>query len=118
MSSTIQIFGTKKCHDTNKAIRFFKERSIKVQFIDLNEKGLSPGELESVSRKIPLEQLIDTAGKQFQKRNLKYMVYDLETELLNDPLLFKTPITRFGKEAALGNTPEIWKIWIKEQNKK
>jgi arsenate reductase (glutaredoxin) len=114
MASIIQIFGTKKCSDTNKAIRFFKERNVKIQFVDLNEKGLSRGELESVSRKIPLDKLIDQDGKQFQKRKMKYMVFDLETELLEDPLLFKTPITRNGREAAVGHTPEVWKKWLEK----
>ena len=113
MAPTIQIFGVKKCSETNKAIRFFKERSVKTQFVDFNEKGLSKGELESITRKIPLESLLDKDGKQFKKRNLEFMLYDLETELLNDPLLLKTPITRFGKEAALGYSPDIWKEWIK-----
>lgn len=113
MSSTIQIFGTKKCNDTNKAIRYFKERAIKTQFIDLNEKGISKGELDSVTRKIPLEMLIDTESKQYIKRNLAYIIHNIENELLDDPLLFKTPITRFGKDsAAVGYSPEIWKKWI------
>lgn len=112
MAPTVQIFGTKKCTDTNKAIRYFKERGVKIQFVDLNEKGLSKGELDSVSKKVPMENLIDAEGKQFRKRNLKYMTFDLESELLNDPLLFKTPVTRFGHEAACGHTPDVWKLWI------
>lgn len=112
MASTIQIFGVKKCNDTNKAVRFFKERNIKVQFVDLTEKGLSKGELESICRKIQMEDLIDKSGKQFKKRNLEYMVYDLENEILTDPLLLKTPICRMGREAALGVCPDVWKKWI------
>ena len=112
MASTIQIFGTKKCSETNKALRFFKERGIKTQFVDLNEKGLSKGELDSVARKIPLEELIDREGKEFKKRGLEFMVYDLESTLLEDPLLFKTPITRYGKEASIGVSPDVWKKWI------
>lgn len=112
MAPTIQIFGVKKCNDTNKAIRFFKERGVKTQFVDLNEKALSKGELDSISRKIPLDELLDRDGKQFKKRNLEFMTYDLYTELLEDPLLLKTPITRFGQLAALGNCPEIWKKWL------
>jgi arsenate reductase len=111
MAPIVQIFGVKNCSNTNKALRFFKERGIKIQFVDLNEKGLSKGELENVAKKVPLEELLDKEGKQFRKRNFKFMVFDIETELLNDPLLFKTPITRFGKEAAVGYTPELWKRW-------
>lgn len=113
MASIIQIFGTKKCNDTQKAIRFFKERRVVIQFVDLNEKAMSKGELTSVARTIPLEELINKEGKQFKNRNLEYMVYDLETELLEDPLLLRTPITRQGQKATVGNAPATWKEWIK-----
>jgi arsenate reductase (glutaredoxin) len=109
----IQIFGTKKCSETRKAERFFKERKIQFHFRDLNEKGVSKGELENISRSIPIENLIDKSGKQFEKRNLGFMVYNIEEELLNDPLLFRTPIVRDGKLATIGYHPEIWKEWIK-----
>ncbi len=112
MASMIQVFGTKKCHETQKALRFFKERGIKTQFVDLVEKPLSKGELDSITRKIPLENLINKEGKHYKTRNLAYMLVDLEAELLYDPLLLVTPITRFGREAALGYQPEIWKIWL------
>ena len=109
----IQIFGTKKCKDTQKAERFFKERRIQFHFRDLTIKGIAKGELENIKRVIPLEDLIDKEGKQFKKRNLEYMVYDIEEELLTDPLLLKTPIVRNGKLATVGYKPEIWKEWIK-----
>ncbi len=111
----IQIFGTKKCNDTKKAERFFKERGIKYHFRNLNEKGISKGELENIKRAIPLEELIDKNGKEFKKRNLQYMVYDTETELLENPLLFKTPVIRNGTKVTLGYQPEIWKQWIAEE---
>jgi arsenate reductase (glutaredoxin) len=114
MASIIQVFGLKSSNDTNKALRFFKERGIKIQFVDLNEKGLSKGELDSVTRKVPMEDLIDKEGRQYRKRNMEHMRFDLETELLNDPLLFKMPITRFGQKAAVGYTPDVWKQWAEE----
>ncbi len=107
----IQIFGTKSCSETRKAERYFKERGIPFHFRDLNEKGISKGELENIMRKYQPEDLIDREGKQFKKRNLQYMVFDIETELLNDPLLFKTPIVRNGMEATVGYRPEVWKTW-------
>jgi arsenate reductase (glutaredoxin) len=110
----IQIFGIKSCNDTRKAERFFKERGILIQFRDLNEKGVSPGELENIRRSVPLEELLDREGKQFRKRNLEYIVFDTEFELLNDPLLFKTPVVRNGNQATTGYQPEIWKEWIKK----
>jgi arsenate reductase-like glutaredoxin family protein len=109
----IQIFGTKKCRDTRKTERFFKERRILFHFRDLNEKGISEGELDNITQVIPLEDLIDKEGREFQKRNLAYMVYNIEEELLNDPLLFKTPIVRNGKPVTIGYQPDIWKEWMK-----
>lgn len=108
----IQIFGTKKCQETRKAERYFKERAIKFQFINLAEKAMSKGELNSVKAAVGgLEELVDREGKQYQKRNLKYLVHDLEEELLNDPLLLKTPIVRNGAKATVGYRPEVWKEW-------
>ncbi|TCL72432.1 arsenate reductase-like glutaredoxin family protein [Hydrogenispora ethanolica] len=107
----IQIFGVLKCQDTRKAERYFKERRIPYQFVDLTRKGLSKGELERVSRAVGLENLIDKTGKQYQKRQLQYLVHDVTEELLNDPLLFKTPIVRNGAEATVGYQPDVWKTW-------
>ena len=108
----IQIFGIKKCHETRKAQRYFKERAIKFQFINLAEKGMSKGELNSIKAAAGgVETLIDRDGKQYQKRNLQYLVHNIEEELLNDPLLFKTPIVRTGAKATVGYRPEIWKTW-------
>jgi arsenate reductase-like glutaredoxin family protein len=108
----IQIFGTQKSQDTRKAERFFQERRIPFHFRDLNEKGISKGELDNIKQSIPLEDLIDKEGKQFGKRNLAYMKFDIEEELLNDPFLFKTPIVRNGRMATIGYKPEVWKEWI------
>lgn len=108
----IQIFGTKKCSDTKKAERFFKERGIQFHYRDLAEKGISKGELESIKKVFDSEDLIDTEGKQYKKRNLKYILHNIENELLEDPLLFRTPIVRNGNQVTVGYDPEIWKNWI------
>jgi arsenate reductase-like glutaredoxin family protein len=108
----IQIFGRKDCNDTKKAERFFKERKIEFHFRNLAEKGVSKGELENVTSVHPLENLIDKEGKRFTKRNLKYMTYNVEEELLSDPLLFRTPIVRNGKLSTIGFEPDIWKSWL------
>lgn len=110
----IQIFGTKKCKDTQKAIRFFKEHNIQFHLVDLKEKGISPGELTNIARSISLDDLIDKEGKQYNKRNFKYMKFDIETELLDDPLLLKTPIVRYKQKATVGHEPDIWKSWSAE----
>jgi arsenate reductase-like glutaredoxin family protein len=108
----IQIFGTKKCNDTKKAQRFFKERGIRVHFRDLTEKGLAPGELNNITRVINIEDLLDSESKQYKKRGLQFMVYNLEEELLEDPLLLKTPIVRNGKFATVGYEPGSWMEWF------
>ena len=110
----IQIIGTRKCRDTQKAERFFKERRIPYHFRDLLEKGISKGELENIKQAIPLEELIDKEGKQFKKRGLEYMVYDIEIELLEDSLLLQIPIVRNGRLATVGYKPGVWKEWTKE----
>lgn len=110
----IQIFGLQKCADTRKTQRFFKERGVRFQFVDLKEKGLSKGELRSVAIRVPLEQLIDRSGLRFTERGLAHSWLNAEkTEavLLDDPLLLRTPIVRNGKEATVGYCPEVWKEW-------
>ncbi|MBK8945203.1 MAG: ArsC family transcriptional regulator [Ignavibacteriae bacterium] len=109
----IQIFGTKKCNNTKKAERFFKERNIQIHFRDLAEKGISAGELDNILLKIDEENLIDRNSKQFEKRGLKYMIFNTKDELLSDPLLLKTPIVRNGKDVTVGYEPEVWKEWMK-----
>ena len=104
----IQIFGTKKCKDSAKAVRFFKERNIKFHFVDLAEKGISKGELQNISKIIPLPDLIDTDSKEYGRLNLKYMKFDIEEELLAHPLLIKTPIVRSGKKISCGSDPQAW----------
>lgn len=104
----IQIFGTKKCRESAKALRFFKERNIKVHFVDLADKGISRGELQNISRSIPLTELIDAEGKEYEKLNLKYMKFVIEEEMLEHPLLIKTPVVRSGKKAVSGFRPEVW----------
>ena len=108
----IQIFGIKKCQDTRKAERYFKERKIIYQFIDLTIKGLSKGELQSVQRFVNLKSLIDTQGKEYKKRNMQYIVHNAEDMLLQYPSLFKTPIVRNGTVGAtVGYCPDVWKEW-------
>ncbi len=110
----IQIIGTKKCKETQKTERFFKERNFEFYFRDSNIKGVSKVELENISRAIPVEDFLAKESKQFKKRNLEFMVYNTKEELLNDPLLFRTPIVRNGKLVTIGYQPEIWKEWIAE----
>jgi arsenate reductase (glutaredoxin) len=109
----VQIFGVKKCFDTQKTERYFKERKIKYQFIDLNEKGLSKRELESVKASIPLNDLINNKAKEYKSLNIEQIRTDSIKEelLLNNPKLYKTPIVRNGRQATSGYKPEVWKEW-------
>jgi arsenate reductase (glutaredoxin) len=102
MSVQVQVIGTLKCKDTQKVLRFFKERSIQAHFLDLNQKGISKGELNNISRSIPLDDLIDKESKEFKNKNMQYMVYDIAEALLENSLLLKTPITRFGSKVVAG----------------
>ena len=107
----IQIFGTNKCFDTKKAQRFFKERGIKFQFVDLADKGISKGELENIARATGgVDGLINTAHKDYA--TVAYLLPEARKEkLLENPRLLKTPIVRNGKQATVGYCPEVWKGW-------
>ncbi|MEW6698124.1 MAG: arsenate reductase family protein [Bacillota bacterium] len=109
----IQIFGVKRCFDTKKAERYFKERRIKYQFIDLTIKGLSKGELQSVKTAVGLNNLIDSQSKDYKRLNMDRIVSSTVREemLLNNPSLYKTPIVRNGKQATVGYEPDVWKTW-------
>lgn len=110
----IQVFGTKKCNETKKAQRFFKERGIKFQFIDLTEKEMSKGELRSVCQAVGgIDQLINQNCK--DKSALALVSYiadeDKEEKLLENQQVIKTPIVRNGKQATAGYQPDVWKAW-------
>ncbi|MBP2653253.1 MAG: arsenate reductase-related protein [Firmicutes bacterium] len=107
----IQIFGIKKCRDTQKAERYFKERSIPYHYVDLTIRAMSKGELDKVKTAVGLENIIDKAGKEYAKLNLKYIVHDTEEMLLAHPLLLKTPIVRNGSRITVGYQPESWREW-------
>jgi Arsenate reductase and related proteins, glutaredoxin family len=110
----IQIYGKSKCFDTKKAERYFKERGVKFQSIDIVKYGMSKGEYYNVKQAIGgLEQLIDTSCKEKELITLlKYLSpEDQEEKLLENPKLFKTPIVRNGKKATIGYQPEVWKLW-------
>ncbi len=116
ITGVVQIFGTKKCAESRKAERWFKERSIKVQFIDLKEKGMSPGELKSAAARVGgVTNLVDREGQRFRDKGLRVASFSgplLEKALLEDPLLLKTPIVRWGKEATVGFAADTWTGWI------
>lgn len=110
----IQIFGTKKCFDTKKAERYFKERNIKYQLIDLKEKGLSKGEYTSVKQAAGgLDSMLNPDCKDRDAIALiKYIAAeDRDEKVLENQQVLKTPIIRNGKKATVGYQPEVWKTW-------
>ena len=114
----IQIFGKAKCFDTKKAERYFKERRVKYQFVDLSKFGISRGELRSVKTalKCTAEDLLDPKAKGDAAAMLRYLASEdaKDEKLLEDGTLLKTPIVRNGKKATVGYCPEIWKEWENE----
>ena len=110
----IQIFGTKKSAETRKAERFFKERGIKFQLVDLKEKGLSKGEFQSVSQAVGgLDAMIDQDCKDKDLlAMIKYIAAEDRLEkVMENQTVLKQPIVRKGKQATLGYQPEVWKKW-------
>ena len=113
----IQIFGTKKSSDTRKAERWFKERRIRAQVIDLLDKGISKGELRSVAQACGgLDALIDDDARDRDALALVRYAAPAQREdaLLSHPQVLKQPIVRNGKKAAVGYCPEVYQAWLEE----
>lgn len=107
----IQIFGTSKSFDTKKAERWFKERRIKFQSVDVRKYGMSLGELSSVRQAVGLQAMVDPKHPDFPL--LEYLASDQAKldKLYEDPTLLKVPIVRNGRQATVGFCPEIWASW-------
>ena len=112
----LQIFGTKKCKVTRAAERFFKERRVSYQRVDIAQKGPSAGELRAIANAVGgMEALLDRAGKRYVDKGLKYAAPTgprIEKILLEDPLLLRTPLVRAGDRATVGEAMETWKTWL------
>ena len=107
----IQIFGTKKCNDTKKAERYFKERGIKYQFVDLKEKGMSKGEFTSVAEKNGgVDNMLNPDAKDKDALALIKNIADEDKliTILENQQVIKTPIVRNGRQSTLGYQPEVW----------
>jgi arsenate reductase-like glutaredoxin family protein len=112
----IQIFGTKKCQESRKAERFFRERGVPIQVIDVAEKAPSPGELKSMAQAVGgVVKLFDREGSEAKKQGLAHALLgdpDIERRLLANPKLLVTPVVRNGRAATVGKaTPEVTAIW-------
>ena len=108
----IQIFGARKSFDTRKAERWFKERRIKYQYIDLDTKGLSAGEYRSVRAAVGYDALVDRDSPDYRELGIDYLLPQAaEEKLLENPRLFRAPIVRNGRQATVGYSPEVWQTW-------
>ena len=108
----IQIFGARKSFDTRKAERWFKERRIKYQYIDLDTKGLSGGEYRSVRAAVGYDALVDRDSPDYRELGIDYLLPQVaEEKLLENPWLFRAPIVRNGRQATVGYCPDVWKTW-------
>jgi arsenate reductase-like glutaredoxin family protein len=107
----IQIFGKSKCFDTKKAERYFKERRIKYQYIDIDKYGMSRGEFQNVLSAVGLNGLINDKAK--DSEIFKYLAYDEDKaeKLFEEQRFIKTPVVRNGKKATAGYEPETWAEW-------
>ena len=107
----IQIFGQSKCFDTKKAERYFKERRIKFQAVDLKRFGMSRGELAGVKNAVGLEAMVNPAHPDAVL--LSYLASDQAKldKLFETPALLRTPIVRNGRQATVGFCPEVWADW-------
>lgn len=110
----IQIFGKSKCFDTKKAERWFKERRVGFQSVDLLRYGMSGGEFDSVLRAVGgVDKLVDWDKKSPEIDLLRYLGDERarEDKLFENPALMKTPVVRNGRQATVGYCPEIWENW-------
>ena len=108
----IQIFGARKSFDTKKAERWFKERRIKYQYIDLDSKGLSPGEYRSIRAAVGYDALVDRDSPDYRELGIDYLLPQAaEEKLLENPWLSRAPIVRNGRQATVGYCPDVWKTW-------
>ena len=111
----IQIFGTKKCNETKKAERFFKERRVSYQRVDVLKYGIGKRELESVAAAVGLDALCDRESKAYRESVIAYTQNrdSILAGLMEKPQLLKLPIVRDGRRATVGYRPEIWEEWLK-----
>lgn len=115
MAIEIQVFGTKKCQDTRKALRFFAERRITTHFVDLQVRAASPGELRRFAQKFGVAALVDRGGKRFADLGLRSAALSDERwldRLAEDPMLLRTPLVRYQQRVTVGPAEATWKEWV------
>ncbi len=111
----IQLFGTHKSADTRKALRFFKERRVRVHFVDFKVRPPSPGELKRFAQKFGVEDLVDRDSRRFRELGLTSAHYSGDrwlSRLAEEPLLLRQPLVRCGNRLSIGVAEEEWKGWL------
>lgn len=117
----VQIFGTNKSQETKKALRFFKERNIKPQFVDLQEVYMAQGEIGKFTQKFGVKALVDTNSKVYKDAGLEHLTVPDEQmiqKLLDDPKLMIQPLVRSGNTLSVGWDEKLWRNWFDEQRAK
>jgi arsenate reductase-like glutaredoxin family protein len=111
----VQVFGTKKCQATRKALRFFAERRVTTHFVDLQVRAASVGELRRFVQKFGVSALVDREGKRFADLGLRSASLSDERwldRLADDPLLLRTPLVRCQQRLTIGVSADTWKEWV------
>ncbi|MFC4637641.1 ArsC/Spx/MgsR family protein [Deinococcus hohokamensis] len=111
----VQVFGTRKSKETRAAERFFKERKIKIHFVDLRERPIAKGELSRFVQKFGLNALLDLEGKAYEQSNLAYLRTTEDSiiaKIIETPELLRLPLVRGGKVLTVGEDPDGWKTML------
>jgi arsenate reductase-like glutaredoxin family protein len=114
VSLEVQVFGTRKCAETRKALRYFAERRIKVHFVDLEERAASPGELRRFAQRFGVEALIDRDSRRFADLGLRAALLSEErwlARLADEPMLLRTPLVRYQQRLTIGPDQAAWREW-------
>ena len=115
MSLEVQVFGTKKCQDTRKALRFFAERRVRTHFMDLQVRAASVGELRRFVQKFGVAALVDRDSKRFAELGLRSAALSDERwleRLVEEPLLLRTPLVRSQQKLTIGPAEDSWREWL------
>lgn len=115
MPLEVQVFGTRKCAETRKALRYFAERRVKVHFVDLEERAASAGELRRFAQKFGVEALIDRESRRFAELGLRSALLSEErwlARLADEPLLLRTPLVRYQQRLTIGSDQTAWREWV------
>jgi arsenate reductase-like glutaredoxin family protein len=113
---TIQVFGLERDQATRAALRFFKERRVRIAFVDLHKRAIAPGELRRFVERLGAEALLDPTSKAYRDAGLGYLRMDtagIIERVLADATLMRLPLVRHGNDVTAGRADATWTSWIK-----